>query len=57
MSADTYIADTPGFSTFDISEIKYNELDKYFIEFSKYIENCKYIGCSHIKEDECGVKQ
>ena len=29
---NTYIADTPGFSTFDISEIQYTELDKYFLE-------------------------
>ena len=31
---NTYIADTPGFSTFDISEIEYKNLDKYFKEFS-----------------------
>jgi len=57
ISENTYIADTPGFSTFDINEIESNELDKYFVEFSKFIENCKYIGCNHVKEDECGVKQ
>ena len=56
---NTYIADTPGFSTFDINEIDYRNLDKEFIEFNKYIEECKYIGCSHIYEDEkeCGVKR
>lgn len=53
----SYIADTPGFSTFDIYEIPYKELDKYFLDFSKYIDKCKYIGCSHIKENECGVKK
>ena len=38
---NTYIADTPGFSTFDISEIEYRELDKYFKEFkpAKYMKN------------------
>ena len=44
------------FSTFDVYEIPYKELDKYFVEFKNGIENCRYIGCSHIKEDECGVK-
>lgn len=53
---NTYIADTPGFSTFDVFEIPYRELDKYFIEFKEAIERCRYIGCSHIKEDECGIK-
>ena len=56
LNKDTYIADTPGFSTFDVYEIPYKELDKYFVEFKNGIENCRYIGCSHIKEDECGVK-
>ena len=54
---DTYIADTPGFSTFDISEIEYKELDKYFREFKPLIENCEFVGCTHIKEENCGIKQ
>ena len=54
---NSYIADTPGFSTFDISEIPSEELSKYFVEFNRFISECKYIGCSHIKEDECGVKK
>lgn len=53
----TYIADTPGFSTFDISEIESKELCFNFKEFREYIENCKYLGCTHIKEDDCGVKK
>lgn len=54
---DSYIVDTPGFSTFDISEIESKELDKYFKEFVPEIENCEYVGCSHIKEPICGIKQ
>ena len=54
---NTYIADTPGFSTFDISEIEYRELDKYFKEFKPLIENCEFVGCTHIKEENCGIKQ
>ena len=53
---NSYIADTPGFSTFDVYEIPYRELDKYFREFKNCIDKCRYIGCSHIKEDECGIK-
>ena len=56
LDTDTYIADTPGFSTFDVYEIPYRELDKYFREFNNCIDKCRYVGCSHIKEDECGIK-
>ena len=52
----TYIADTPGFSTFDISEIEYKELDKYFKEFKPLVANCEFVGCTHIKEENCGIK-
>ncbi len=54
---NTYIADTPGFSTFEISEINSENLDQYFIEFRNPISNCEFIGCSHIKEEGCGVKE
>ena len=54
---NTYIADTPGFSTFDISEIESKELYQYFREFNTYAENCEFIGCTHIKEENCGIKQ
>lgn len=53
---DSYIADSPGFSSFDISNIESDELDRYFREFKRHIENCKYRDCNHINEDDCGVK-
>lgn len=53
---NTYIADTPGFSTFDISEIEYRELDKYFKEFKPLLDDCEFVGCTHIKEESCGIK-
>ncbi len=54
---NTFIADTPGFSTFDISEIESKDLDKYFKEFEENIENCEFVGCTHIKEENCGIKE
>ena len=54
---NTYIADTPGFSTFDISEIESKELCNYFKEFKKFISDCEFIGCAHIKEENCGIKK
>ena len=54
---DSYIADTPGFSTFEISEIESVDLCHYFIEFVPYIEKCEFVGCSHVKEQNCGIKR
>lgn len=54
---NTYIADTPGFSTYEIKNIEYTELDKYYLEFLPFIPNCEFRGCAHIKERKCGVKQ
>lgn len=52
----SYIADTPGFSTFDIYEIESQDLAHYFIDMSSYIKNCEFVGCTHIKENKCGIK-
>lgn len=54
---NTYIADTPGFSTFVIDEIQSKDLAFYFKEFKEEIENCEFVGCTHIKEENCGIKQ
>lgn len=54
---NTYIADTPGFSTFSIEEIESNKLANYFLEFKKEITNCEFVGCTHIKEENCGIKK
>ena len=54
---NTFIADTPGFSTFDISEIESRDLCLYFKEFRKYINDCEFVGCTHIKEENCGIKK
>ena len=53
---DSYVADTPGFSTFDVNEISSEDLYKYFIEFVNEVQNCEFIGCTHVKEQSCGIK-
>ena len=57
ITENSYIADTPGFSTFEISEIESTDLCHYFIEFVPHIEKCEFVGCSHIKEQNCGIKR
>lgn len=54
---NSYIADTPGFSTFDIYEIKSEDLANYFIDLATHINECEFIGCTHIKEENCGIKK
>lgn len=57
LDENSYIADTPGFSTFDVYEIPSQELEKYFIEFKPHIKQCEFVGCTHQKEQLCGIKQ
>ena len=56
-SRNSYIADTPGFSSFEVQGINYKELDEYFIEFASHKENCEFRGCTHVKEINCGIKK
>lgn len=50
---DSLIADTPGFSKLDFTDMTKEDIKKCFIEFNKY--DCKYSDCMHIKEDGCEV--
>lgn len=53
---DTYILDTPGFSSLGVFNMEKDELSDYFIEFESYKNRCKFAGCSHISEPVCGIK-
>ncbi|HHT97053.1 MAG TPA: ribosome small subunit-dependent GTPase A [Clostridiales bacterium] len=53
---NTYIMDTPGFSSLLIDNIHERELKEYFREFQQYEDQCKFTGCSHINEPHCAVK-
>lgn len=53
---ETYIVDTPGFTSLNISEITKEELAQYYPEFAQYEPYCKFSGCAHINEPFCGIK-
>lgn len=54
---NTFIFDTPGFSSLDLSFIEDEKLLKlYFDEFSHYNKKCKFNNCEHINEPKCAVK-
>ena len=51
------IADTPGFSSLYLPEMKREELQNYFPEFADYRKECRFKSCLHDKEPVCGVKE
>ena len=57
IAEDTYIFDTPGFSSLYVTDMEKEELKNFFPEFAPYEEGCKFLGCVHINEPVCGVKQ
>lgn len=55
-----YIADTPGFSSFDTEQMDLvlsEDLQYAFREFEPYIGKCKFTSCAHIKEKGCAILQ
>lgn len=54
---NSFIADTPGFSSFEIEGVTYKELEDYFIEFKPFVSECEFRSCAHNKEINCGVKK
>ena len=57
ISEDTYILDTPGFSSLSVFDMEKEELESYYEEFQQLVGGCKFTGCSHIHEPVCGVKE
>ncbi len=53
---NSYIMDTPGFTSLFAEDMEKEELQYYFPEFHSYIGRCRYNGCSHIHEPDCAVK-
>lgn len=53
----TYIMDTPGFSTLYIPGFEKEELQNFYPEFAQFEPFCRFNGCVHINEPDCGVKE
>ncbi|MCI5918703.1 MAG: ribosome small subunit-dependent GTPase A [Roseburia sp.] len=56
IEGNTYIMDTPGFSTLLIPGFEKEDLQQFYPEFAEYEPYCRFQGCSHISEPDCGVK-
>lgn len=56
IEADTYLMDTPGFSSLYVEDMEPEALKEYYNEFSEYRESCRFSECLHINEPDCAVK-
>lgn len=54
---DTFIMDTPGFSSLAVFDMEKEELEQFYPEFDEYRDTCRFNGCSHTHEPGCGVKE
>ncbi|MDO4276162.1 MAG: ribosome small subunit-dependent GTPase A [Eubacteriales bacterium] len=54
---DTFLMDTPGFSSLSLTDMEEQELKGYFREFRKYEGQCRFNECRHIHEPGCAVKE
>ena len=57
IDGDSYIMDTPGFSSLYTNDFEKEELKHYFPEFFPYEGQCRYNGCDHVHEPDCAVKE
>lgn len=52
----TYMMDTPGFTSLSVEQMDKEELSECFVEFTEYMDQCRFKGCAHINEPGCAVK-
>ena len=60
LESGSYIADTPGFASFEVEmmcTIPKERLQFDFSDFDKYIGSCRFSDCAHLKEPGCAVTQ
>lgn len=54
---DTYILDTPGFSSIELYGIQKEGLGDFFPEIASRADGCRFAGCSHLTEPDCAVRK
>ncbi len=60
LDEDTFVADTPGFSSFDTDRMEIilkENLQYAFPDFGPYVGKCRFHDCAHLKEPECAVTE
>mgnify|MGYP002627398497 CR=1 FL=1 len=54
---DGLIADTPGFSSLEFTDMKNEDIRDNFVEFNIYRHDCEYKDCMHTSETKCKIKE
>lgn len=57
LDKESYIMDTPGFSSLQLFDMEKEDLKDFYPEFREYEEECRFRGCVHINEPGCRVKE
>ncbi|MFO0814784.1 MAG: ribosome small subunit-dependent GTPase A [Gemmatales bacterium] len=57
LSFGGWVVDTPGIRQFDLWDVISAELDGHFPEFRPFVAHCGFPGCSHLREENCAVRQ
>lgn len=57
LNEGSYILDTPGFSSLAVFDLEKEDIKWYYPEFEAIQDNCRFLGCNHINEPDCVVKQ
>jgi ribosome biogenesis GTPase len=52
----TYIIDTPGFTSLDLKDVTCDNIMQFYPEFEEFEPSCRFGGCAHMAEPDCGVK-
>lgn len=56
IAENSFIMDTPGFGSMDVPGLEKEELWRCYPEFEPFEPYCRFQGCSHIHEPDCGIK-
>lgn len=54
---DTFLVDTPGFTSLYLFDTKAEDLKNYYPEFAPYAGKCRFHGCNHVSEPDCSVRR
>ncbi len=57
LDENSWIFDTPGFTSFDVAGLEAGDLELYYPEMKECLGKCRFTGCSHISEPDCAVKK
>lgn len=57
LADDTFICDTPGFTSLNLGDMEKEELQGFYPEFLPHEKECRFYGCAHISEPVCGVRR